>query len=857
MNFLERDAAIESLETILKDAQRGRGRIALVSGEAGIGKTTLVEQFTQHWSKTRVLWGTCDSLFTPRPLGPVHDIARQLDGALIQLLDTEANRSTIFSVSLSELQRETAIVVVEDAHWADEATLDWLKYVGRRILSTRALLIITYRDDEIGPQHPLRSVLGDLATSNATYRVKLSPLSVDAVRALVAERALDPITLHRQTNGNPFFVSEVVASEISAIPPTVRDAVLARVSRLSLSARAALEAAAVIGTRIEPWLLAQVTGAEAQATEECLAIGVLIAEDNRFAFRHELGRQTILDSISPQRRLVLHKLVLEALKTSPFVHEDIARLAHLAHGANDADAVLIYAPAAARQASALGAHRQAATHYQAALPYAHLLADEPRGELLEACAVECEWADQMLEAEQAQRAALEIWRTLEQHLKEGHALRRLSEIVLKRHRKLDMERYASEAIAVLEPLGPSRELAMAYSHMSRLHGTSNHFDDTVRWGMKALAMADSLGDAETLAHALCNIGHQDVRCGEPSAGLAKLRRSLQIWLAQGIHNEAGWTYSDLADGLLYRHDYLTCEQYLSEGIAYCTQNDLDFWRVILLGHRAQLKFEQGHWDDAEQDCLAASQLWRKPMEEVIRVQVRLRIRRGSPIPADTLDTLRDLAHTSPLFHFVCDVAAILAEAAWLRGDLTRCRSEAEPMLQIASQRDVPKELGELTYWLWRSAGLTLMPPRVAEPYSFHISGDWRAAAERWAQLGCPYEQAMALMDGDSTAQAAALDIFERLGAQPMIVMMRERLQSLPSRRLAKDKFDGLTEREREVATLIAQGKSNREIAEVMVVGVKTVETYITRILNKLGFDSRVQVATWAVAKGLNSIADSS
>lgn len=857
MNFLERDAAIESLETILKDAQRGRGRVALVSGEAGIGKTTLVEQFTQQESKTRVLWGTCDSLFTPRPLGPVHDIARQLDGALIQLLDTEVNRSTIFSVSLSELQRETAIVVVEDAHWADEATLDWLKYVGRRILSTRALLIITYRDDEIGPQHPLRSVLGDLATSNATHRVKLSPLSVDAVRALVAERALDPITLHRQTNGNPFFVSEVVASEISAIPPTVRDAVLARVSRLSLSARAALEAAAVIGARIEPWLLAQVTGAEAQATEECLAIGVLVAEDNRFAFRHELGRQTILDSISPQRRLVLHKLVLEALKTSPFVQDDIARLAHLAHGANDADAVLIYAPAAARQASALGAHRQAAAHYQAVLPYAHLLADEPRGELLEACAVECEWADQMLEAEQAQQAALEIWRTLEQHPKEGHALRRLSEIVLKRHRKLDMERYASEAIGVLEPLGPSRELAMAYSHMSRLHGASNHFDDTVRWGMKALAMADSLGDAETLAHALCNIGHQEMRCGEPSAGHAKLRRSLQIWLAQGIHNEAGWTYSDFADGLLYRHDYSTCEQYLSEGIAYCTQNDLDFWRVILLGHRAQLKFEQGHWDDAEQDCLAASQLWRKPMEEVICVQVRLRIRRGSPIPADTLATLRDLAHTSPLFHFACDVAAILAEAAWLQGDLARCRSEAEPMLQIASQHDVPKELGELTYWLWRSGGLTLVPPRVAEPYSLHISGDWRVAAERWAQLGCPYEQAMALMDGDSAAQAAALDIFERLGAQPMIAMMRERLQSLPSRRLAKDKFDGLTEREREVAVLIAQGKSNREIAEAMVVGVKTVETYITRILNKLGFDSRVQVATWAVAKGLNSLADSS
>ena len=195
MELLERDAPLRELDVALKDAAAGEGRVALVSGEAGIGKTSLVERFThEHRPTARALWGACDSLFTPRPLGPLHDIAAQTQGDLLARLTSESNRTAIFSIFLSELQHETTIVVIEDVHWADEATLDLLKYLGRRIQRTRALLIATYRDDETGPQHPLRLVLGDLATSTATRRLTLSPLSVDAVRTLVAKRPALPNT---------------------------------------------------------------------------------------------------------------------------------------------------------------------------------------------------------------------------------------------------------------------------------------------------------------------------------------------------------------------------------------------------------------------------------------------------------------------------------------------------------------------------------------------------------------------------------------------------------------------------------------------------------------------------------------
>jgi len=250
MVLLERDFHLNALHTALSEAGN-EGRVALVYGEAGIGKTSLVEQFAKEQNKSwRILRGACDSLFTPRPLGPLFDIAPQTQGNLSALLESESNRQAIFTACLNELKTQSTILVIEDIHWADEATLDLLKYLGRRIRQARSLMILTYRDDEIGTDHPLRFLLGDLTSSHALHRIPVSSLSKDAVHELAKNKKVDSVELHRLTNGNPFFVTEVLAVE-SGIPETVRDAVLARAARLSLSARAVLEAAAVIGSRVE------------------------------------------------------------------------------------------------------------------------------------------------------------------------------------------------------------------------------------------------------------------------------------------------------------------------------------------------------------------------------------------------------------------------------------------------------------------------------------------------------------------------------------------------------------------------------------------------------------------------------
>jgi predicted ATPase len=306
--LLERDASIGVLDGLLAEAKGARGRLVLLGAEAGGGKTTLVQHFCQRvGSSTRVLVGACDPLSTPRPLGPLIDIAAAAGGRLAQTLLDARPRAEVFGAVLDQLTSlpGPTVIVFEDIHWADEATLDLLRFLGRRLGATRALLIATYREDELSPTHPVRVMMGDLATT-AVRRLSLAPLSEQAVEQLAEGSALDAGFLYRLTGGNPFFLTEVLAVGGRGVPPTVRDAVLARVARLSAAARATLEAAAIIGSRIEPTILAAVAGPDPEAVDECLAAGMLRPEQNLLTFRHELSREAVLGTLPPHRSMFWH-----------------------------------------------------------------------------------------------------------------------------------------------------------------------------------------------------------------------------------------------------------------------------------------------------------------------------------------------------------------------------------------------------------------------------------------------------------------------------------------------------------------------------------------------------------------------
>ena len=862
MELLEREQFLDELEAILGDVAAGNGRLVLVSGEAGIGKTSLVERFAEtHQAQARVLWGACDALFTPRPLGPLYDIAHQTQGNLLALLEEEAQRASIFSAALDEMAagRVPSITVIEDAHWADEATLDLLKFLGHRITRINVMLVVTYRDDEVGADHPLRLVLGDLP-HRSVARLRLPPLSEDAVKRLAERAGRRTEDLYEVTGGNPFFVTEALESRAPGVPVTVRDAVLSRAARLSPAARAVLELVSVVPTRTERWLLYDAISPEATALEEAVGAGMLRYEGEAIAFRHELARRAVEDSIAVTRRQSLHNLVLKALldRSSEAL---LARIVHHAAQAGDSASVLKYAPVAAKQASALNAHRESASHYQTALEYAGALMPEERAGLLERCSYECYLTDQIEEALEARREALEIWKQLGDKLRQGDDLRWMSRLTWGLGRNREAEGYSIEAVRVLESLPPGPELAMAYSNRAQLHMLADENQEAALWGSRAIELAEKLGATETLVHALNNVGAAEL-LAHNEQGRVKLEESLRLALANDLQEHAARAYTNLASFMVRARNYALALRYFEDGIAYTTEHDLDFYKLYMTAWRARAHFERGDWDSAADDAGFVLGRYRVPAITKIpalTVLGHLRVRRGDPDAARLLDEAHELAVETGELQRIAPVAAARAESAWLEGDLERVVREARSVLEMARGHDDSRLQGEfpLAFWAWRAGCAIEGHEKLDAPYALQAAGDWRAAAAAWRRIGCPYEEGMALADGDEAARLAALQIFERLGAGPAAERLRQALRATGVRGIprgprpsTKENPAGLTNRQLEVLVLMADGLSNNEIADRLFVSPKTVEHHVSAILAKLDARTRAEAVSVALQSNL-------
>ena len=304
MALLEREQALGSLAQYADQARRGEGRLALVAGEAGVGKSALLDRFAAGLTGAGWYWGACDGLFTPRPLGAFVDIAGQLGGELAGLYRAQAARDELFGALLDELARPGGlrVVVVEDIHWADEATLDLLRFLARRIREMPVLIVATYREDELATSYPLRVALGELAVQRCTRRIELSPLSATAVETIAAGSGLDAAELYRVTGGNPFYVVEALHTGLDRVPQSARDAVLARAARLGPHASDALHLAALTGSVVEPWLLEQAAGATPEVVDELAGCGLLVADGAALRFRHEIARRAVEAAVPGHRR---------------------------------------------------------------------------------------------------------------------------------------------------------------------------------------------------------------------------------------------------------------------------------------------------------------------------------------------------------------------------------------------------------------------------------------------------------------------------------------------------------------------------------------------------------------------------
>ncbi|QIG47233.1 AAA family ATPase [Nordella sp. HKS 07] len=862
MPLLERDRDLSLLAAALDDAMTGQGRVALVSGEAGIGKTSLISHFiAQSGKAARVLTGYCDSLFTPTPLAPLHDIAHELGGRLLAQLERDAPRAHLFATMLDILRdpAQPTLLVFEDIHWADEATLDLLKYLGRRIAQTRSLLILSYRPDEIGARHPLHLLLGDLASSRATLRLALRRLTLAAVRDLVGSREVDAALLHRQTAGNPFFLTEVLSANGHGIPDSVNDSVQARLARLNPSARHVLETAAIYGSRMGQARLEVICGAAAEDIDAAMRSGLLEMAGQEIIFRHELVRDAILAALAPGQLRELCRRILAAMRASGIDRVDLAQMAHLAEGAQDAEAVLAYGPDAAKAAAAVGAHRAAAAQYKRTFAFAQAQPPAQRARLLDSYAEQCAIIDNLGEAIAARRQAIGLWREAGDPLQEGATLSNLAWPLVRSGQNAAAEDASRQAITLLEALPPTRELAAACRMQAHLRMLDRDKAPAVHWGKRAIELATRFEDRRTLASAELVVGAAMLVSGDDN-GLPHYNRSVALARADGMDDLVGLAFLNLGSsyGELYQFD--KAEALLREGIAYAEDCDLDHSNNYMSAWLALTLLYKGLWDEAGDHATAVVNCPNFSLVSKVMALValgRLRVRRGDPGIDAVLDEALDLARQTNTLQRLAPVHAARAEAAWFAGDKPRAAAEATAAYELAMSHRHQWHVGEFTYWR-RRAGEDVSPPRwCAKPFALQIAGDWKGAAAAWRDLKCPYEEARALADGDGSAQLSALDIFDRLGAAPAAALLRQRLRETGTRRIPRGPRattlgnpHGLTSREMGVLDCLACGLSNGQIGIKLHISPKTVDHHVSAILAKLAVKTRAEAAAHALAGGL-------
>ena len=861
--LLERQAPLEQIGVAWNDSASGCGKTVLISGEAGVGKTTLIEAFVANLADdVPVFRGGCEALFAARPLGPLFDIAGQLGSDFAELLQAGADNHLIYSEFLKLIKQPDfsgAIIIIEDIHWADNATMDFLKFIGRRISQAHSLFLATFRDDEIGSNHPLHHVLGDLPT-DTTDRIKLETLSLGAIAEMGDCDEYRAQEIFEITNGNPFFVQELLSSPDTGIPSTITDAILSKAARLSAEARQLLNLVSVVPRKCELLFLETAFDNATELVDECAEKGLLLVDRDFAAFRHELARLAIEDALPAGQRSKWNNFMLDALrKHRP---DAFARLAHHADMSGNRDEVLEYAPAAAAEAAMLGAHRESVALYRQALSNADLLDDRHRADLIEGLAYESYVTGNIKDAIEARHQCLELGQTIVDEVLVARSHRWLSRLYWFIGKRQEAEEYAELALEVDATLRSTNEYAMACSNRAQLHMLGGEVADATDWSNKAIHLATANGDTDTLVHALNNLGTA-LGTRSPDEGMPHLERSLELSLENNLQEHAARAYTNITSNLVSDKQYTGASKYLDAGIEYAAERDLDSWLYYMQGWRARLRLEVGDWDGAADDALAVTRNYRGAAliaSPAMSALARLRLRRGDPDSGAALESaLSAIADTNEIQRFA-PLVATKAEQAWLFGDNF---DEAETLLATrdwAARLELLWFVGELSWWARKLGIPDETDSHLREPHDLLLcKGDWAGAARAWEGMGCPYERALALAEGDIPAQKEALRIFIDLGAEPAAAGVRRELRAqgvkdLPreARRSTKNNPAGLTNRQLAVLQALMDGLSDADIAARLFISPRTASHHVSAILSKLGAQSRNEAAATARKLGMGS-----
>jgi DNA-binding CsgD family transcriptional regulator len=853
---MEREDDLAKLAALLRRAQDGRGGMAIVSGESGAGKSTLLQTFAEQCvDGVPVLWGACDPLTTPRPLGPIHDLAAELGDGVTSMLRSASQPHETFTAVFEHLRLHPSVLIVDDLHWADQGTIDLLRFLLRRIRITGSLVVGALRDDEIGTTHPLRSLLGDIARSPDAEATTLRPLSVAAIAALIEDRQVDPEWLHRLTGGNPFYVAEMLDHGGSEIPRTVRDAILARTNGLSAEAWDLLHLLACAPEAIPDPLLAHL-GIGLPALRAADLAGLIRRGPRGVAFRHDLCRMAIAGTLPPGGGVSFHRRMLDALDSSP--HTDPAVLAHHSVGAGDAPRILRHASDAGLAAARSGAHTQAAAFFLTALEQGAPDSAAQEAELLELLAGEYYLIDRLDDAIVASERAMMLRERSQDAAGVSINHHALSVYQWYNANRGVAERHAVAAEHVLDGDPSLRSdvdlghLGHAFAMQAYLAMQSNDIEQARALIGRAADVAAGIDDPTLSVRARLIQGICDVVEGERGS------RESTLTILSDAHEHFDEIYSSGYSNLTYldveQRRLRPAAELLGFTLPLTIERDLPICRVWQLGSRGRMKLMRGDWADAVADAdivlAGPSAPLARTWPHLVRGLVALR--RGGD-PDDDLEAAWDLARRFAEPIRLLPAAAALVERAWLRGVDDARLEECRALLAEASGVGLEWARGELATWLRRldadlgsGPGADIDPETVAEPFRLQLTGSPGAAAAMWAKLSAPYDQALALVDAGSADSArAGLDLLDRLGADDVSAKVRQGLRrsgatTIPSRRREATLTNpaGLTNRQVEILSLLADGSTNAEIAQRLFISPKTVDHHVSALLLKLQVGSR-------------------
>ena len=864
MELLEREEPRARLEAALAAAREGHGRIVSLEGEAGIGKTSLTLAFADaHRSNARVHAGGCEHLSTPEPLGPLRDIARESQGRFH--ISATGNLTTYESLlHLLQGGRGPALLVIEDIHWADDATLDLLRFLGRRIRGAPVLVLVTFRNDEPESAGRMASFWADMPR-DARERIDLAPLSMESVSQLARRGSRTAHEVYDLTGGNPFNVTEYLTAGGEGVPRSIQELTVARASRLSGHARRTLECASIFPRQIDEEMLRLITGdAEHAGVEECLASGMLNARGDRLAFRHELARRAVNEAMSPLRRRELHATALALLKGRN--DQRAAQVAHHAEHAGAEEDLVRYSIRAAEEAAALGAYRETTAHLSRAIEHARELSDVERAQLFERKAFAAEYSGAFAEASRALKDAIDIHRRSGSVTGLGNTLRISGHLHWSLGDPARAEADLYEAVRVLSAEPDSWQYALALASQSQFDIFADRSAKAVPVAQDALARAQKLGRWDIYIQAQTHLS-----TARASVDLDKGARAIRATIEEARRRDQPDTlprlYSNLASVLASGRRLEGLQQVFDEGVEVCRARDQRPLEAMIRGNRATAWLDMGRIEDAVTE--AEHVVYGPYPKGVVSLPAmialsRARLRLGQP-EGGLLEQARQAPTTRRDLLWRVPLAIADAEADWLDGSRPGAADRlAEVLNDLLAAWSQLYRIGEMALWL----AILNRPPELSQdalrhllrPHRAHLDGDWRAAAAGWDAMGCPYEQAIALSGGDDAAQRQALVIFDRLGAVPAARNLRRRLRAdgvrsvSPGPRMERRQdAAGLTRRQNEVLSLLGSGLSNADIADRLGLSGKTVEHHVSAILAALDAPSRLAAVRVARERGLDAV----